>query len=478
MTRAIKTSLPEGSQERKSADDDSLLPTPRPTPGRYYQIRKGDVLLSVAGKAYEVKAGTTERLEFARRINRHPLNGKYLRGHKATELFPEGLLSFLPEFSCDVRAQIASIQQAPAGDCFAVIWIPVAEEIAHPNMGKTLDIPSGLVTELLRGRTSQEPPSGKSTARGLMKPTPRPVKSEPDSPSQHGSLSLVADVAVAPFRFICSVMALFPHPFEPGKTLVSGPATGTLIGDRHVLTAAHVVYNSQFTDDPYTFKDPIIIVTPGDDSPFKNSGPPENLARVPIEGLGAFLLGKSPVGSFVTTAARFPRQWQHPSETVLKLGVRDLFDYAVIELRTEVGKLKWKQGRFGYWGSSKWGVGTRLLPQPDRRTLEGEKVSVSGYPVDRVPQHGIAQWKGKGLVNNGELGPEKQQEKYNRARLGYMIATEEGQSGAPVWRTVGSGKQVSHDLLGVHGAGGFGIFAADAVLLTPKTIEDIKSWMQ
>jgi V8-like Glu-specific endopeptidase len=52
---------------------------------------------------------------------------------------------------------------------------------------------------------------------------------------------LVHDTTAVPFRFICHIHCLFKNPSggEPIRTYGSG----TLISDRHVLTAAHLVHH-------------------------------------------------------------------------------------------------------------------------------------------------------------------------------------------------------------------------------------------
>jgi V8-like Glu-specific endopeptidase len=448
--------------------DESLLPSPAPTPARYYQIRKGDTLLGVAGKAYGVKAGAA-RLEFARRVNRHPLNRKYLRKQKANNLFPEGQLSFLPEFSCDVNEQIAAIQTAVSGKCFAVLWIPDAAEIKHPFLGKALDIPGGLLAELLKQRSPDEMDEDESIpTKSRMASSSKPRSLESDA------LSIVADTSVAPFRFICSVMAIFKR---KDTVFLVGPASGTLIGERHVLTAAHVIYSE---DNGLPFENPMLIVTPGDDSSFKNSAPPSDVNDLPQGVLSAFILGKSPLGNFVALSAAFPKEHKKPTKEIIESQTHHLFDYAVITLPESTGKLKRKRRRFGYWGATS-GEGTRFQTQAKRDDVKGKTVCVAGYPTneERIAQSGITQWLGEGPVDNDNLSERTARRKSGRERLGYTILTEEGHSGAPVWRKVSSGKQVFFDLLAVHSEGGDKLlFSASGVLLTTKVVENINAWMQ
>ncbi len=96
-----------------------------PTPGRFYRIRKGDNLLKVAGRAYGVGKGP-QRLDYARWINDAQFNRRFWRPAPKGERkwFPDGRISFSPRFTCDVEEQLQNIRRAPAGKCFAVLWIP------------------------------------------------------------------------------------------------------------------------------------------------------------------------------------------------------------------------------------------------------------------------------------------------------------------------------------------------------------------
>jgi hypothetical protein len=460
-------------QRIMSGAEESLRPAPKPTPGRYYQIRKGDSLLAVAGKAYGVGEGK-KRLDFARRINRHWTNAKYLRKDKATELFPEGLLSLLPQFSCDVQAQMKADKTVPGGSCYGVIWIPPAEEAVHPVLGQAHDVPAWLVADLWKGQPSAALPAEQDAETP---PTPGGQATTP--------LKLIPNTAPSPYRFICSLQMFFPRPsLNPDSGSDSntaywlvGPATGTLIGHRHVLTAGHNLYDVK---QGLLFKDPLVVVAPGEDSPYKDTGVPAEM----LPYLRRAFLGHTLVGRFWTWDVRMPETWSDPVKRAQagQDGTWHLYDYGIIELPRSVGDMKWKSGRFGYWGSSRWGEGTIMTPVAGTQAVKGKRVYVCGYPDNPdhptkypyVDQHGVAQWEGSGLVAADGETPLPPTNVEGRERLCYRIPAEEGHSGAPVWMRFNSEGKTIRKLLAVHSHGTYGgKYASSGVLLTSTVIEDI-----
>jgi hypothetical protein len=102
-----------------------------PAPDQLYRVRKGDSLLEVAGETYSVGAGG-ERMRRAQLVNRHPFNWRY---HVAVtssfnkQFFPEGMLTFMPRFSCTDADFNDPLRFAPAGKCFAIAFLPPASDI-------------------------------------------------------------------------------------------------------------------------------------------------------------------------------------------------------------------------------------------------------------------------------------------------------------------------------------------------------------
>lgn len=103
-----------------------LVPAPaaQPTPGKFYKIKSGDTLFGVAKKAYG--AGS---MEAGKRINESQYNLRFRKPAPASEkkMFPDGRISFNPRFDGVLRNQMESVDIAPSGKSFAMIWIPTEE---------------------------------------------------------------------------------------------------------------------------------------------------------------------------------------------------------------------------------------------------------------------------------------------------------------------------------------------------------------
>ncbi len=427
----------------------------RPTPGYFYRIRKGDTLLAIAGRAYHVSAGTQARLDFARRINRHPLNRKFLRTQSASSLFPEGLISFFPRHSCDALALINS-ETPPGGGCFAVIYIPAREVLTHPVFGPLVDMPTSLVGARIAAIMQTAAPT-----------LGRAVGMEDEPPE---GLVVVPDTTRTPWRFICSVFATAPHPLSPHICFPWGPATGTLIGHRSVLTAAHVLhenYDVIFGEGRGTLRAERVFVVPAGDSAAKY----RRLANEIKHPLDQMRLQTKPLGMFEARSYHYDKRHETPSKT------SHLFDYAVIKTGRSIGGHAWKGGRYGYWNSHRFGDGTVLLPQRPRAAYQGRTVYLSGYPTDWSAYHGATQLFGRGRLDNDQLEPFRENTFEGRERIAYEINSQDGHSGAPVWRNVTSDGRTTRMLTAVHSRrldGG----TPSGVLITQPVYDQIVSWMR
>ncbi|MGE0275606.1 MAG: serine protease [Nitrospiraceae bacterium] len=189
-----------------------------PVPGRFYKIKYGGGgLLETAGHAYGLKQGA-ERLTRAQAINSHPLNMKSWRppGNAfERKYFGKGVISFSPRFTCGDRK------------CFATIWIPPAKPYVHPFLGRGVAV------------TGFDEPAGLRQSQ---------LEWDEEGSFERFSARHRIDMTKVPFRWICRLRVFFK---QPDGEIRQSFATGTLVGPRHVLTAAHV-FDANWENDPTT----------------------------------------------------------------------------------------------------------------------------------------------------------------------------------------------------------------------------------
>ncbi len=442
-----------------NTSSDSELPvTNQPTPGYFYEIQHGKGgLLTTAQTAYQIKTNA-ERLEWAQQINNHPLNRKFWRKPANSfeqKYFPKGIISFNPTFSCGKEQRLASKGEKK---CFARIWIPIKERYTHPILGRAIDLPKNTLLALL------QPTSNISTAElELLQ-----HETSTTEPQKKQTFEKVTKPKVSPHRFICSIIATIPHPSNKDVAVTYGPATGVLIGFRHILTAAHVL--SQKWLDGQQLKAEMVFVTPMHQS---KSG----LAKVYDDNesdlINALLTSHRPLGSFRASSYKIHPQYINSASSPTDSN-SSLFDIALIKLNTSLGSLPWEKGQFGYWGSSRWGDRTILSSTTNRTLLEKKSICLAGYPTPRIPKHGINQWESRGAVDNANLPKYAKAVKGGWMRLGYQTQAEDGHSGSPVWVTFTSNDKTFRKLVAVHSDGGSGVEAQSGVLITPEVLD----WIQ
>ncbi|GJL61845.1 MAG: hypothetical protein NPIRA04_04990 [Nitrospirales bacterium] len=435
-----------------------------PVPGQFYTVqKKSSTLLTSVGKAYHVSAGA-KRLKLAQKVNAHPLNRKYWvkpQSNFNKKFFPEGIISFNPIFTRTTESHLF----VEKGNNFAVIWIPIQEDIAHERLGAMYDIPQGFVEHAIRHVCDDLAADTQTRILGQV------AGGKKDDSSNKDSLALVPDASRTPFRFICSIFAIFPSPFHPDVELVSGPATGTLISNRHVLTAAHVLRTRLSKFDPI-FDARKVLIAPGNDSLlnfFSDTSKLSLVDRVLLVLSGAL----TPFGQFVSRRFSIPKEYREGSSHK-----QHLFDYGVIELPTNVGEITIgkRKKQFGFWGSRKFGDGTILVPQHEKIAASTKSVFLSGYPTTHVSTHGVRQWVGMGPISSDlPVNDQITLKRGARRRLGYHIATEDGHSGSPVWNNLRVNGKVKRSLLAIHSHGAFeSDLAHSGILLTGDVLKQIR----
>jgi V8-like Glu-specific endopeptidase len=174
----------------------------------------------------------------------------------------------------------------------------------------------------------------------------------------------------APNRWVCKLQVAYFDPVTSQVSFTEG--SGLLIGDRYVLTAAHMLMDI-VTNGKGEFLRAIdaaaVVVIPGLDGKGRGGS---------VKASDTMPFGWSRGVSFRTNSL-FRKVMQKDGRQFGHL------DYAVIKLAQPVGRKRFEvigQRRFGYWGAPEQRGRTRIrvvTPQ----SLRNVKVNVVGYPADK-----------------------------------------------------------------------------------------------
>jgi V8-like Glu-specific endopeptidase len=210
----------------------------------------------------------------------------------------------------------------------------------------------------------------------------------------------VRDRLEIPYRWICQISV---RKRKDGKLMSFGPAaTGLLISPRHVLTAAHVLKNSEKNDHNQWVDDEAELI---------KVAPARHGKDIP--------LGTYEVASWQTSPKWDPRRADSYK-----------WDYGIITLKKPIGSWtfrKTKDKRLGYWGAKGDG-GNTYLEHLTAKQLEHATGYTAGYPEDRGGA--VEMMAASGQLLGVDL--HRRQEIMNMS-----IPADHGQSGSPIWVQIG-----------------------------------------
>jgi V8-like Glu-specific endopeptidase len=243
------------------------------------------------------------------------------------------------------------------------------------------------------------------------------AESEGGGAAHREPVKRVTPTTAAPWRWICQIGLA---DFSSNRPL--GGGTGCLISDRHVLTAAHVVW--QPAQDMHLLT---VTVIPGYDD------------------------GQEPFGRAVASKIRIcPRYRPEDNESATAAE----WDYALITLNSAIGGRVVGQERLGFWGAPDVGDAFKFGPLETKTFRDGH---TAGYPSAKG---GTTLWQASGYL--AVTGP-------NQMRA--LADMTRGQSGSPVWV-----EQDGHTtLLGV--AANFQLANNAVRRITKGMIDELRGWI-
>jgi V8-like Glu-specific endopeptidase len=272
----------------------------------------------------------------------------------------------------------------------------------------------------------------------------------------------VAATTDIPSRFVCCLDLVFDHPTTAGAQFLFR-GSGTLIGDRHVLTAAHN----------------LLQVIPGFAAAGRRS--PQRVTVTPgRNGTDA------PFGTAGAATLRVSPQWS--------AGPDSQFDFALITLDRAIGAQRQPRlgnAPLGFWSHQGLGGGTHLRALTTKE-LKDMPVNLAGYPTDKcedqpatgsatpaaltacgITRVGTMMWRSFGSVVDPAPATEPRS-------ITYDLDSFKGESGGPVWLRW----EKYRNLVAVN-TGGFPdpadptkIIANMGVRITDDVLKQLRTWMK
>ena len=258
----------------------------------------------------------------------------------------------------------------------------------------------------------------------------------------------VPDTTLVPFRWICRITANT----QKGHSFGSG----VVIGPRHILTCAHVIYPLQ---DLYRTEE--ILVSPGQNN------------------------SDQPLGQYRANGWIVHPQWMRGRQPHCG------FDYGIIRLRENIATktfAKLRNQPLGYWGSVN---SIARLQAIDPRVLTGQTIRLAGYPGDldtearrmyysRGPIIGSALFNACGGHPQDKIFPDVNVQ--SRLLL-HEADTFGSQSGCPVWTY--DNRMHERLLVGIHQGANHLVDRTGtrrpvnlAVRVTDEVINQVATWIR